>query len=428
MASYEQGTISAGSVYRTLLNRLRDFATNDHVATAVVAAGGTGYSVGDILTVSGGTPSTVACTAQVLTLSGSAVATVKIRQSGAYSANPSTPAATTVVPAGGTGCTLTLTFTGVLWTVNRDDQTAPHDATEIELQLQGVGDGADAIYVGVRSYNIGGVAHNWELSGFTGFNAGLSWANQAGKSPGPVDTPIASNNGAFVLLSNAISTDYWFNVDGRRIICVFKVGNNFSSMYLGWLNQYATSTEYPYPLLVMGCSNDADQVHSSSVISYSGISDPVRVGSSGVGPGFVRFTDGQWYSIFNSDNVSGGRDASTALVVLPAGNAPTPSGADLWYATSDRFNGVVPQSAIPGVPAVAWAPTDDSGGNIFPLLPCTLLMATPSVQLLGEMDDVYWVPAFGTLTPEDVINTDFTAFQCGNRTEDWAFFAMRTLT
>ena len=40
MPFYQQAT---STDYRDLLDDLRDFATSDHVATAVVAAGGTGY-------------------------------------------------------------------------------------------------------------------------------------------------------------------------------------------------------------------------------------------------------------------------------------------------------------------------------------------------------------------------------------------------
>jgi len=77
------------------------------VITAVVSAGGSGYLVGDVLTISGGT-STTAATVTVATLSGSAVATVTISNVGAYTASPSNPASTT--GGTGTGATFTLGF------------------------------------------------------------------------------------------------------------------------------------------------------------------------------------------------------------------------------------------------------------------------------------------------------------------------------
>ncbi len=79
-------------------------------STATVSAGGTGYSVNDILTLSGGT-STATAKFKVATLSGSAVATVTLDTLGAYSDLPANPVSTTSSP--GSGCTLT-----VLWGFN----------------------------------------------------------------------------------------------------------------------------------------------------------------------------------------------------------------------------------------------------------------------------------------------------------------------
>ena len=72
---------------------------------AVVSAGGSGYLVGDVLTISGGT-FTVAATVTVATLSGSAVATVTISNGGSYTLFPTNPVSTT----GGTGTGATFTL------------------------------------------------------------------------------------------------------------------------------------------------------------------------------------------------------------------------------------------------------------------------------------------------------------------------------
>jgi hypothetical protein len=74
-------------------------------STATVVAGGTGYTVGDTLTIVGatGTPSQLT----VATLSGSAVATVTFSTSGSMSALPTNPVSVT----GGTGSGATFTMT-----------------------------------------------------------------------------------------------------------------------------------------------------------------------------------------------------------------------------------------------------------------------------------------------------------------------------
>jgi hypothetical protein len=83
-----------------------------YASSATVAAGGSGYVVGDILTVSGAT-NTLGDTAvvRVATLSGSAVATVTTLSGGGFSAAPAAAATTTATTGVGTGCTITLTTT-----------------------------------------------------------------------------------------------------------------------------------------------------------------------------------------------------------------------------------------------------------------------------------------------------------------------------
>jgi hypothetical protein len=80
------------------------------VGSATVSAGGSGYAVGNVLTIVGGTNSSVA-TLTVATLSGSAVATVTITTVGSYTALPSNPVS--VTGGAGTGATFTLA-----WSVN----------------------------------------------------------------------------------------------------------------------------------------------------------------------------------------------------------------------------------------------------------------------------------------------------------------------
>lgn len=428
MPFYQQAT---STDYRDLLDDLRDFATSDHVATAVVAVAGSTYLVGDILAISGGT-SFVAATVEVLTIDGGGgVLTVGIRQSGGYTVNPGSPAATT--GGGDNLCTITLTFSGILWTVNRDDQTAPHDATETELQLQGVGSGADEIFVGIRTYNaVSGTVRNWELAGFAGFSSGNTWEDQPGKSPGRFD---ASTGSAIVPLRDAATITYWFNIDGRRIIVVAKPqGGTYSSCYLGFVNQYATDTEYPYPLLIMGCTSDVLDTFQQTFISYSGISDPIRDGDDGgsaVGPGFLRFTDGSWLSVFNSDITLPNRNLRTRVNIFPSGGGSvTPADTeDQWFGGTRHMAEYIPFTGTPGAPSDGlFRPTPNAGGDLYPMFPCTVVMFIPTRQLIGEMDDVRWFPAaIGPVTAEDTLDSDtFTVFQCGNRSEPWALFAMRT--
>ena len=76
------------------------------VGSATIAAGGTGYSADDILTLAGGSAARLA-TFKVLTVSGGVVTSVGLVDGGDYTTIPIGTQTTTVAPAGGTGCTLT---------------------------------------------------------------------------------------------------------------------------------------------------------------------------------------------------------------------------------------------------------------------------------------------------------------------------------
>jgi len=77
--------------------------------SATVQAGGSGYAIGDTITVTGGTAVSQAVYA-VATLSGTAVATVTVAYSGFYSVKPTNPVSQGSTSGIGTGCTLNVTY------------------------------------------------------------------------------------------------------------------------------------------------------------------------------------------------------------------------------------------------------------------------------------------------------------------------------
>lgn len=79
--------------------------------SATIAAGGTGYVVGDVLTLSGGTTGgtfPAAAKAKVSAVSSGVVTAVTMQAQGSYSAAPGSPVSTT--GGSGSGCTLTVTW------------------------------------------------------------------------------------------------------------------------------------------------------------------------------------------------------------------------------------------------------------------------------------------------------------------------------
>lgn len=112
-----KGVMEAGKMgyldfeFSGIYNDCRDAAlpaAGNYLATATIVAAGTGYAVGDALSVAGGTSTTTA-TIRVLEVSpAGALVRVKVQQVGLYSVNPSLTA-NAVTGGSGSGATITLT-------------------------------------------------------------------------------------------------------------------------------------------------------------------------------------------------------------------------------------------------------------------------------------------------------------------------------
>jgi len=102
-------TLSGGTKYHEPELEVRGISSGDYISNAVVAAGGTGYVVGDELYPVGGTFS-VGAVLEVTSVSGGVVTGVQINNPGICSSQPGNPVSTTT-DGSGVNCTLTLTFT-----------------------------------------------------------------------------------------------------------------------------------------------------------------------------------------------------------------------------------------------------------------------------------------------------------------------------
>lgn len=96
----------SASNYRDLLDKIVEFVTSTSATSVAINAGGTGYTVGDVLTVSGGTK-TISMELVVTSVNSGVIDGVRISQSGAYTSTPSNPVSVT----GGTGSSATFNVT-----------------------------------------------------------------------------------------------------------------------------------------------------------------------------------------------------------------------------------------------------------------------------------------------------------------------------
>ncbi len=383
--------------------------------SATVGAGGTGYTVNDTLTVSGGTFSSAA-TFRVSAVSSGVVTAVTLLNHGDYTTPPSNAAATT--GGTGTGCTLNVTYgTG-----------------EREIILEGTGSGSDSIIAGYRSFfDSGSGARNLCINGFTGFDSALTYELQPGRSPG-LDTQNSGpdNGGCYLLLTNSTVT-WWISVTARRIIAVAKTGTCYSSMHIGFLNPFATSGEWPYPIFICGTTNDRFRLPSSTIISSSSMVDPVRQ-SAIPGPGFVRSPAGTWDSVYNSTNGSPRSSNTTGVQVVPGGllSGITYLTGDDWFTPTGtgNFTQFVPQTGDPGTQNIRLLPSEDGSNDPFIRIPATIVWSSGTTPggIYGEIDGAFWFEAAATVVAENRLTNSterFTVFQSGVRSDNWALWCLK---
>jgi hypothetical protein len=126
-------------------------------------------------------------------------------------------------------------------------------------------DGTAQVFVGAYTYSSAtGDYYNWRLNGFTAFDSGAAFMSQAGA--------ITPQSPHIALWNNAIP--YWFVANGRRVIAVAKVSTVFEAAYLGFIEQYPSPNQFPYPLAVGGCMAFSSEPSAGSTSwrwSYTGI-------------------------------------------------------------------------------------------------------------------------------------------------------------
>lgn len=433
---------STATDYKDLLDQLLEIITQDYVTTAAVNAGGTGYVVGDILTVAGGT-STHTATLRVTSVAGGVIDGIQVEQHGAYTVDP-TLTANAVTGGTGSSATIDLTMQVGEWTTLRDQV---HASVEQEVIIQGDGSGSDEIYCGIRTFQDGGVsAYNWELAGFTGYDGGLTWDNQPGISPGRYDAADPANEGGqFVLLANA-SITFWIFHTGRYVIGVTKIGSTYSSFFLGFLDTYATTSESVYPLYIAGSCAQKDTLFNSSRGCHTNYIDP-RSKDDGLtdsnSSAVFRYVDGNWYSIANAAEDTG---VATTSLVARSSNIITPTGthnvstatqtADTYFLSNpNETSGKDPQywsaykSPVNASPTYQLRPTPDTPSAVTPFWPAMITMTSPATNFAGEVPISYWLTIAGSsITAEDEIvvgNDRYLVFSSANQTDDWNYFAVK---
>jgi len=425
--------ITMSSTGWTVLRRSQE------AVSATVASGGTGYAVSDTITLAAedSVGNSIDAVFTVATLSGSAVATVTLQTAGLYEETHKFPGdiAQGSTSGSGTGCELNVTFQ------NATDQN------ESVVIFQAPGDGSQRIFSGMRLYQeTDGVddSYNISLSGFSGYNNGLTFANQAGISPG--DDRVVATGGSYMIMrdsNGSFPIDFEVSVTTRRMTGGARISSastNFdSTFHLGLLNQNGTETEFPYPNYIMGSTSRYQTTFTTTAVGeFTGLAEAIQFSGS-PGPGFYYRTDSVWQAVANSTSNGSTRSKLQDFVLYPVGQPDnTPSGTASVDLITDEssliphFEDIAPLTGVPGTVSLNLEPTPESGTDITRLYAVTLTASTSSfVGAQGELEGVFWFSATNdgtTIVSQDriTIGTDrYRVYQCGNRALSYTRMAIR---
>lgn len=128
-------------------------------------------------------------------------------------------------------------------------------------------DGLSAVLVGAHALERADVDyHDVEICAFSGYDAALPFYQQSGYH-GRLWVPLLNS-----------SIPYWFVADGRRVVVVAKVGTQYESAYLGFLEPYFTPQQTPYPIALGGslALGDTAPLWNSASLRYSNATDQHR--------------------------------------------------------------------------------------------------------------------------------------------------------
>jgi hypothetical protein len=235
--------------------------------------------------------------------------------------------------------------------------------SEMIWQAPGNG-GLDQIIVGAKAFHdVGTDYYNWRLGGFTAFNSGQAFNQQAGYVGG---SGQANPSPVLTLWNSTIP--YWIIANGRRVIVIAKISTVYVAAYLGFMNAYMAPGAFPYPLIVGGnlaFQTEPGATSTSWRWSYTGaeMRDFAIPSASAMSNEYqsslrLRLSSGSWRGFDISSN-------------------------------EQSFGQVWPFAYVDSGTQYDWRPNLDGG---YPLLPVVLADHTPNVY--GELDGVYATSGF----------------------------------
>jgi len=286
------------------------------------------------------------------------------------------------------------------WTVLRWNPPASI-STPGELAVRPIGTGSFRPTLTFRSIaDVTNGFYHWIVSGAQDFDAGAAQLAQPG-----------SSNGFFTPISNNTIT-YWFYANDRRVICIFKVGTNYSSLYAGLFLPYALPNEYRRPLYISG-NHRAQSAITLANSSNSFIADP---GQSAA----------QYMTMADLWVICSNRTDST----LPDPNlVSSTASAFLWPKKTEWHSGSSQSST-----SASWSHWNNEGmrpnlAGEMPLYQCQIVAPNENGgkgALMGALDGVYDAPGFNRIAEQTVTfgGSTFRLFPNMYRSNNPSFMAI----
>jgi len=273
------------------------------------------------------------------------------------------------------------TYTVLDWNTNWDG------AGGCQLYLMGPGiAGDDEIFTGIQTYcHPGQDYYNWQLQGYTGYSGAATFHTQ----PGAIFRDVNNNNPKVLLWNQKIK--YWFVANGNRYIGFLKVATVYEAFWGGFPLLYGFPVSIPamnryYPLIVGGSSCGYETSYPRRFSSTREGHRAFWDGYYAAGRASFRFLwDGTW---LNGGNWTANTETGYSL-----------AGVNIWpYLHTDYHSS---PSAMPHKLFIELKANIDGSRPLFPLIACGL---TPK-NIYAELQGLYAVPGFGSLSAEDIITT-----------------------
>ncbi len=444
--------VSGGVI--TAARILNGGAFGERVASAVVgAAAGSGYVIGDVLEVQDGAgASRQKAKLKVATLSGSAVATVTVFESGGYyGTTPTITDAATIgvgptayagddvanfdltmqtiigtsaiaqssTSGSGISSTWNLTLTASGWSIkySHNDLTVDSLVDRKQVVMEGTVAGGNTPFIGFHEFRAdSGGQKRWGFAmfGMTAWNSGLALTAQPGI--GPLAFVTGSTTGAQLLMTEEVAENNIWGVSiTPRRICGFARGNiaaaadSYHTFYVGLMNGLGPATTTPYPMFVGGSSNVSNRRTSDA--EHTGLAEAFQSPSGGGPLYYLRRTDLTWITVRNATTPTTTRGDE---IMWPRGVMNEAAGADLMV-EDDNYrmldDGIIGSRVRANVVGKIY-PTPGST-NIFTVLPLTVVSTGGSstnginTTIVGELEGCFFVggvtAAGVAFTAEDIL-------------------------